>query len=320
MANAQTLTKEPAPLKKAGNKFQLEDDYLDRVMNPDNNYYDPAKKYVYELAWHHMERDKPIMDARSNRPAPVQEFKPYQNIVYTSQIIWKGQRRVLRYYDGCTTPFADEQSKDKESIDMFIAQTLPRNFENGKFMENGDNKWLLFYLDVCSWNSHSPFRTRSATHVFINADSATKINAKISKIDQLEEAMRLAREASDVKMRIHSSYLGLSYTDYDSGNALTEKELRTQYRDEAVSNPSQFIESYGNKSIEVKYYINKALADGTISNNHNPNKATWGSNHTEIIDISGLKSHDAIGDKLYEYSQTEAGEEFLIQLKALYSN
>lgn len=317
MAQAQTLVKESAPLKSKNGV--LEQEYIARL-EPGNNYYDPFRKYMYHLAARNQEREKPIVDARTNRFTPHQEFKPYQNLVLTSIIVWNNNRRSIRYYDGCTSIFVDEQPDDRETLEDFKKQTVSRAFLDGKFGEYGDNKLLLFYMDVCSWNGLSPFRTKTASQVFIPADGVQRSAAKASLIDQMEEALKYAREATDQKMRIHSNYLGLPTIDYDSGNELTEKELRIQYRQSAADNPKNFIETYGNKAIEVKFYIGKALDSGDISNSHNPNKATWGKNHTEICDISGLKSRDAIADRLYEFSQSEAGEEFLIQLKALYTN
>jgi hypothetical protein len=78
-----------------------------------------------------------------------------------------------------------------------------------------------------------------------------------------------------------------------------------------------FIESYGNKQLEIKYFIDQALLKGIINNKVNPNKAAWGKNNTVIMDISGLKTNDAISQALFEFSNTEAGEEFVVQLKAL---
>ncbi len=89
------------------------------------------------------------------------------------------------------------------------------------------------------------------------------------------------------------------------------------YRKEASRNPKAFIESYGNKTLEVKYYIDKALLNGTINNKFNPNKATWGKSNTVICDISGLTSSEAISQRLFEFSQTPEGEEFVLQLKAV---
>ena len=178
---------------------------------------------------------------------------------------------------------------------------------------------LLMYLDICSWNVESPFRTNTANGIFLPMNPDKKATAETAKMDSIEEALKLAKEASEVKMLIHSAFLGIPHIDYTSGNELTPKEIRAEYRKRAMQDSVNFIDSYGNKSIEVKYFIDKALQDGVINNKLNANKAAWGNSNTPICDISGLKSREAIADKLYEYSQTEEGEEFVIQLKAIYN-
>lgn len=282
--------------------------------------FDPQKKYMFELAVQNAERELPVIEVegQKSRAIPTEKYKPYQNIVLTSQIIWKGQRRILRYYDGCSSIFADEQPKDKEEIDQFIKVTQPRAFLKGKFGAYGDEKMLLLYLMMCSWNEESPFRTRSANVIFKASDTVKVASAEAKKLDETERALQLAKDASRTKMIIHSAFLGIETEDFDSGNELTEAEIRTKYRRRALQDAVYFIESYGNKSIETKYYINQALIKGLITNKFNPNKATW-QNGKEICDISGLKSNDAIGEKVFEFSQLEDGQEFQIQLKALFS-
>lgn len=279
--------------------------------------FDINKKYVFELAAKNPERDLPVVDMVTKRPAPHKEFNPYRNIVLTSQIVWNGERRTIRYYDGCTTLFVDEQPKEKEIIEQYIKQSKKRAFVDGKFSCFGDERMLLIYLTICSWNAESPYRTRTANGIFIaqNPDKAAVVESE--KLDMIETALKYAREATATKMFIHANYLGIPDTDFDSDNKLTEKEMRTAYRKEASRNPKKFIESYGNRSIEVKYYIDKALEKGLISNRFNPNKATWHPSNTVICDISGLKSPEAISQRLFEFSQSEEGEEFVIQLKAI---
>lgn len=304
-----------APLKKKGqekDKYQKEIDFLAQE-------FDPAKKYMFELAEQNPERELPVIDMVTKRPAPHKKFKPFQNIVFTSQIVWKGSRRIVRYYDGCTSIFADEQPKDKETLDQLIKQTKGRNFLEGRFGCYGDERMILLYLFACSWNGESEFRTKTANTIFIPSDNAKKATAESLKLDEQERALELARSASEDKMRIHGAYLGVLTEDYDSGNALTEKEIRTAYRREALMNATNFIDSYGNKAIEMKYYINKAWEKGVISNKDNPNKAVWKASGKEICDISGLRSSEGICDRILEYSQLEEGAEFAIQLKALYS-
>lgn len=304
-ANAQEQVLE-APLKD-GAKGKFLPEYT----------FDPNKKYVFESAIKNPERELPVIDMVTKRATPHKEFPPYRNIVLTSQIVWEGERRTIRYYDGCTTLFVEDQPKDKDTIEQLIKQSRKRILVDGKFSCFGDERMLLIYLTICSWNADSPFRTRTAQAIFISQNPDQRAAAESEKLDLIEEALKFAREATATKMFIHANYLGIPDVDWDSDNKLTEKEMRTAYRKEASRNPKKFIESYGNKSIEIKYYIDKALEKGVISNKFNSNKATWGSNNTVICDISGLKSAEAISQRLFEFSQSEEGEEFVIQLKAI---
>ena len=283
--------------------------------------FDPKKKYMFELAEQNLPRELPIMIVQNNKasPEPFRKFKPYCNIVYTSQVVWKGERRNLRYYDGCTSIFQDEQPKDKELMTDLVKRTKRRAFLEGKFGCFGDERMLLLYLTICSWNAESEFRTRTATEVFRPSNADKKANEESQRMDAIEKALALAREASEQKMRMHAPYLEIPEIDYESGNEWTPKELRTLYRQKAAERPALFIESYGNKNLEIKWLIMKALQTGTISTKYNPNKAAWKGSNTIICDISGIKSQEGIADALFEFSRSEAGEEFLIQLKALYS-
>lgn len=281
--------------------------------------FDKDIKYMFELAEPSIEREMPIIDVREKRPVPHQKFKPYQNIVMSSQIVWNGQRVNLRYYDGCDSIFVSQQPKDKDVIDQFIKQTRVRAFLEGKFGINGDEKMLLRYMLICSWNGLSEFRTRTANSIFIPLDKGKQALVESSKLDQTETALAYAKEARETKMLIHANYLGIATIDYDSGNELTPKEIRIEYRKRALKDSANFIETYGNKNIEIKYYIDKALEKGLISNKFNPNKATWQKSNSVICDISGLKTNEAIAVKLFEFSSTEEGEEFKIQLTALFN-
>lgn len=315
MADAKTPLapekKQPAQPKE---KFHLEKEYLEME-------FDTNKKYMFELAVENLERELPVigMIGQKARPEPHKRFKPYQNIVLTSQIIWKGQRRMIRYYDGCTTIFADEQPKEKDEINEFIAQTQRRHFNDGKFGCFGDERMLLLYLNICSWNANSPFRTRSADAIFVSVDNAKLASTEAMKLDQTERALQLAKEATFKKMMIHANYLEIPTEDYDSGNQLEEAEIRSKYRKFALRDSEKFLESYGNEKLEVKYYINEAIKSGLITTKPNANKASWKGSGNVICDISGLKSNEGIAEKLFEFSQLEEGEEFLIQLKALFN-
>jgi len=278
--------------------------------------FDVKKKYVFQLAAQNMELEKPVIDARTNKVLPHKPFKPFQNLVMTSQIVWNGGRIGIRYYDGCESIFVSAQPKEKDVIDQLILTSRRRNFLDGKLVVEGYEKMLLLYLSICSWNTDSIFRTDAANGIFTPQNSERIATSESERLDAIESAMQLAREASYTKMKIHSAYLGISTKHYDSQNELTEKELRTEYRKAASANPKIFIDSFGNKGLEVKYFIDQALIKGTINNKVNPNKAAW-TTGTVICDISGLKTNDAISQALFEFSKTEAGEEFVVQLRAI---
>lgn len=312
MANASV---KEAPLKENGLKDEWEKEtaFLAQKFNP-------KKKYMFELAEENPVRELPVIDMVTHRPAPHKKFKPYQNIVFTSQIIWKGERRILRYYDGCTSIFADEQPKDKDVIDQLIKQTKGRFFADGKFGCYGDERMLLMYIFGCSWNGESEFRTRTANTIFVPSNLEKKATAEALKLDEQERALLMAKEATETKMMIHAFYLGVPTEDYDSGNLLSPEQIRTEYRRAALSDATEFIKSYGNKALEMKYYISKAWEAGLLTNKENKNKVVWKSSGKEVGDISGLSSSEAIIDKLLEISQLEEGTEFGIQLKALYKD
>lgn len=321
MANA--LTK--APLKEEVKKVIIEGEEVVEGSNEHkalSQEFDPNKRYMFQLAEENIQRELPVYEVRDNRatPVPHKKFKPYQNVVMTSQIVWQNRRRMIRYYDGCDSIFVDKQPKEKEMIDQLIKQSRPRSFNDGKFGCHGDERMLLLYLFMCSWNGESPFKTRTSNTIFFPVDSAKRVTSETEKLDKIEEALKLAKEASESKMLIHADFLGIPFKDYDSDNDRTIEEIRIDYRNRAVANPKQFVDSYGDKKLEIRYYINKALLEGTISNKFNPNKATWGTQNTVICDISGLRSSEAIAQAIFEFSQTAEGEEFVIQLKALYEN
>lgn len=315
-----------APSKKSTEEVEVLIGETKEVVKKDSNEhiylsktYDVEKKYMFQLAQEIPEPEYPVVIVTGSkaRVATHKRFSVYRNLTYTSQITWKGQRRGIRYYDGCDTIFIDKQPKDKDSIDQFIRQTRRRFFNEGKLGVYGDEKMLLLYMMMCSWNGDSPFKTRTANAIFISTDTDKIISAESNRLDKAEKALELAKKSSASKMKIHADYLGIATIDYDSGNDLTEKELRIEYRKRALEDPDGFIASYDNKSMEVKYLIDKALERGVINNKHNSNSATWGTNNTVICDISGLISMESIAQKIFEFSQTEEGAEFVIQLRAV---
>ena len=317
MANAETLKSAPEVTKPTKVTVEGEEvvvgSHEHKVLSQE---FDQAKRYVFELAKRNEPRRLPVINFRTGRAVEEQPFRPLHNIVLTSNIIWNGRRRIIRYYDGCDSVFYDKQPKEKEVIETLIRQTQRREFLNGSIAIQGYERMLLLYMYMASWNVDSPFRTQRANQIWTVVDSEEKAQSELEKLDVIEKARELSKKASPQKMKIHASYLGIELMNYDAGVEFSETELRVKYRMKAVEDPDGFLRSYGDEKIEIKFFIDKAIERGEITNRVNPNKATWREGQ-EICDISGLTSRDAISNKVFEYSQTEKGQEFLVQLKAI---
>lgn len=285
--------------------------------------FDLNTRYVYVLVEENQKRGM-VYQGLTNMPAPEAKYKPYRNLLRECSILWDGSdgkpagRRKLRYYDGCSTIFADEQPIERETIEKYMANTRQLFFLNGELVCYGYDTMLKKYLDMASFNDNSPFRIPTISPIYRMVD-IEKIGEKENEaLDALETALRYAKENSYQKMVIHANYLGIPEIDGQTQNRLSEKSLRALYRKEASRDPERFIDSYTNRSIETRYWVEKSLENGTISTSIIPNMACWGSQGTVICDLSGIKTPQGVVEKIVEFSQLAEGEDFVLQLQSLY--
>lgn len=285
-------------------------------------------KFMYVL-YNKNERRGRIFDEAGN-PRGEAEHKPARNLLLRSSILWPGGKdpfsgkdrnkgkHIIRYYDGCTTLFIDDQPKDKETIDQFVSNTRQMVFQHGYLSVYGYETLLKNYMDWCSYNVDSPYRVPTVEIVFTLLDSEKSSKIEAEKLENTEQAMELAKKATEKKMLVHAKYLGIPFEDIKSGNPLSPAAIRTAYRTYAKDFADTFIKSYNDKSIQTATYIQLALETGTINTNIVPNKAIWSESKAEICDLSGIKSQDGIMNRLIEFSQTQEGGAFDDQLRALY--
>ncbi len=286
-------------------------------------------KYAYVLAQKNEERGR-VYDENGNKRGEV-EYKPYMNVLLRGSIVWDGSvdpfsnkprnagRHQIRYYDGCTTLFIDDQPKEKETIDQLISSTRDVVFNHGFLFVYGYDSMLKLYLDWCSYNENSPYRVPNSIAKFKTVDSEKQSQTEAEQLEMEDNARDLAKNAPMKKLRIHAKYLGVLAENLVTGQPLSEAALRTEYRKYAKQNPKHFIASYNDKTIEVTTWITDALNTGKISTTVIPNSATWQKSNAVITDLSGLKAQDLIIEKLVELTQTDDGADFLAQLKSLYS-
>ena len=286
-------------------------------------------KYAYVLAQKNEPRGM-VYDENGRKRGEI-EYKPYLNLILSSSIIWDGKvdpfsgkprsagRHKIRFYDGCTTLFVDDQPKDKETVDELVASTREIIFRFGFCFVYGYDTLLKSYLDWCSYNEESIYRMPTVAVKFKPVDSEKQIRDDEVELELEDAARDLAKSAPLKKMNIHAKYLGISFEDEVTGHPLSDSAMRTEYRKYAKAEPKHFLTSYNDKTIEVTTWVAEALNTGKISTTKVANTAVWAKGQTVICDLSGLKAQDLIIAKLVELTQIESGADFLAQLKTLYS-
>lgn len=296
------------------------------------------KKFGYVLAAENEERGK-IYDGTTGKEVRGPKHKPRLNILMRSVIVWDGSdavyevkdnpdsklisghrkgRQVIRYYDGCQSLFEDEQPKDKETIEQLVKSTREFFFQNGYFYVQGSDTMLKKYMDICSWNAESPMRVPSVTGLFKALDSETSAIALDDSLDRLEEALALAKKASEKKMMFHAEFLGVELVDPRTTNPHTTKVIRAKYREAAMKNPAEFVKTYNDESLQLEGWINKAMLEGKISSTLMPGQAMWTDTGYTICDIAGLKTREGILNKLIEFTKSEDGKGFRDILEKVY--
>lgn len=290
---------------------------------------DVEAKYTYVMAFKNEARGR-VFD-ENGKPRPDVEYPSRRNILLRSSIVWPENtkdpfnpdkkrdagRHLIRYYDGCTTLFVDDQPKDKETIEQLTRSTRDLFLINGYIEVYGYDRMLKIFMDWSSWNEASPFRVRNIDPVFRMLDPEKSRREEAATIDEVEKALELAKKADAKKMIIHAKFLNVPMVDFVTGSKLSNEAIRAEYRKSAMNNTKRFLATYNDESMHFRYWIEKAIEQGELSTTKIPNRAAWANKGIVICDLSGLTSYDVILNKLIEHAKTN--EEFAEQLKALYN-
>ncbi len=310
-------------MSKKTNTPLFEED--DDVLVDDNDH-----KVVYVLCLKNEARGR-VYDA-DGRPLKDPEYPKRRNLLLRSTINWPGGkdpysgqdrpkgRYLIRYYDGCDTLFVDNQPKEPLILEPMMAGTRELHFINGFLYVDEYDTMLRTYCDWCSWNADSKFRNKQRDAIFRLLDSEEIRREESAKIDLMEQALVAAKTAKVKHMRIHAKFLNIPEVDENTNRVLSDDAIRTLYRQSAMHDPAGFMRTFNDKSIHLKYWIEKALASGELSTTLIPNRTVWAKKGADIgVDMSGIQTTEGIMNKLIEFAQTDAGMEFREILEALYN-
>lgn len=203
---------------------------LDQEINVDT-------RHCYVLAVKNEKRGM-TYDEKNNLRKDL-EYPKQRNVLLRSSVIWPkgtkdpftGKERahgkyLIRYYDGCSTLFVDDQPKERETIEQLVRSTKEQYFINGFWYVNDYDTMLKTYADWCSWNEHSLYRVPSIEPIFKLLDVETDSKIEAASIDEMEKALELAKKADKKKMLVHAKFLEVPTIHYITGQPLKEDSIR----------------------------------------------------------------------------------------------
>jgi len=295
---------------------------------------DTSVKYAYVLLNNNPRRGG-VYD-ENGRPMREQEFKTSLNILFESSINWPGGidpftvdengkngknrpagKYFIRFYDGCTTLFKDNQPQDKASIEALQSGTVARYFNYGYFFVEGFDKMLKLFMDWTSLNEYSPYRNKQIFPRWKSVLPEKQLMNEGELLDLEDKATELAKSAKVEKMMSHAAYLDIPLTDSITGVKYSDNVVRIAYRKKAKEQPAKFIASYSDSTMELKWKIKQLIFTGKLSTSVIPNMLSWSNNGQSVINISGLSDVELIVNRAAEFAQTEDGKEFAERVNSI---
>lgn len=260
-------------------------------------------------------KDNPLV--REDTPP----YPPYKRFPNTDIISWNfgtedkpdWGERAIRYLPGYQSIFVDEQEAGGKEIPEQVLANAPR-FEiiDGDIRVRATEKTKIQFLDYCNRNEDSPYRTGKVTPEFKRYSEEKEIDEKALRQELVESALEKAFSATDEQMAFHAKYLGIRMIDAATSASRTLKAIKTDYRQAAIDNPTEFIKTFDDPDLKIKYLIEKAIEDNIISLSLVPGKATWTGSKEEICETLGETAVEA----LFIFSQNgKDGEAFARKLK-----
>ncbi len=287
--------------------------------------FDTDLKYSYEML-KRVEDSNNIFNEAGRKVTPP-KFKPKLNVLFESSVIWDGSKdpfsgkqrpqgkHYIRFYDGCTTLFKDDQPQQKEVIDTLLLSTDKRYFDYGYIHVDGNDRLLKLYMDWASFNINSPFRNEKIDPIWKSVLGEADVLSEAQKLDLKDKAIEYAKTCKESKMLTHARFLDIPDTDIVTGAKYSPEAVRILYRKFASEKPEVFMKSFNDESVELKQKIKDSIYSGRISLGIIPNQAVWTQSGLPICDISGISENiNLVVAKIAEFALSGEGSEFMAKL------
>ncbi len=221
-----------------------------------------------------------------------------------------GTERNIRYLDGVSTIFEDEQEHLSESKKN---QRPDIRFVKGFLRVPSNKPTLLKFLKSSNMFDKKTNRMSGTRAIYTLLDFEEQEEKEVQKTELKMDAMKMAMQAPEEVFIPHAKFLGIKFIN-GYGVERSDRAIRVDYLTYAEKNPDSFIKTYNNPLVKVQYLVSKAMQVGMIDLSTMKGQAVWGDTKKFIAQIPDNKEALKF---LSEFALTEKGKEFFSQLKTI---
>lgn len=287
-----------------------------------------SKRHVYFLVEKNPEVNN-TFDLKTNRLIPTPQYRPSTTVPTTSTIVWPGGKdpfgderpkgvHLIRYYVGCTNLFVDKQPKDKDVIEALLRNSGNHvEFIGGRHDVYDFDVMKKMFMDLASYNADSKYRNPRVRAIYKGYDEVREKQNQGDLLKLKRKALNLAADASEKQLAFHAKFLGIPFINYDTQDKRDTASIRIDYEAIAESDPQRFIDTYGDKALRSKYWIQEALDSGLISTSLLPGSSVWTKNKTTICNVGDANDEEALGIMI-NYATSTEGKKFYDELEKIF--
>jgi hypothetical protein len=221
-----------------------------------------------------------------------------------------GKVERMRLLTGCDTIWLKEQKHLTEDYVKYNRRSLC--FEDRVLRVRRDDTTALDFLKNATHFIENPTRRSGSKHEYFEWNPQRQAEAVAKERRKKVEAMKMAIEIDEKKMRKHALYLGVHLVD-EMGLAKETEALRNDYIMIAEERPQVFLDSIDNPVVEVSYLVGMAIRNAYIDLGRQKNTAYWAKGGGFICAIPASRN---AREYLVEFAmiQSDDSKAFLDQL------
>lgn len=250
-------------------------------------------------------------DVKMREDTPL--YPPYIRFPNYDIIQWEGGTRAIRWLPGETTIFVDEQEKNGRVVPENIRDNPNNRFEifDGEIKVRPHQKTKIQFLDMCNRNAESEYKTGTLPGIFARYSEDKKVEQLAAKQIKQKAAIEKSFNADEYQIAFHAKYLGIPMIDGATSSTRTLEAVMADYRQIAMDKPEQFLKTFDDEDLKLKFKIERAIDGKFISLSVIPGKAAYASTKAEICDVPVNTDIKYVVDALFMFSQTKSGTDFI---------